>query len=198
MELTMITLFIAYIVFFTLHREKIDRYVITIMPAVAYFFVIMFKILFDYLEGIKYKLFKNINIDKIIVVLIISFMLISTFPFLEPKEQEDFVKDRKEMAKWIKGYDPDYQTKEIWGYRANMYSWYLKTPVTYVTNKMIVGPPDFNDGTKLNEALEKYNVDYYIDFNSKTNTSLKGYKKIKVIGKATLYGKIKHSFFSDY
>ncbi|MGL4669463.1 MAG: glycosyltransferase family 39 protein [Methanobacteriaceae archaeon] len=164
--LLMFAWFIIYLIFFTFSDVKVDRYFITAMPAIAYFFIFSIKFFLDKInkknqEGLSSK---NIIKNSIIPVLLISIFIFASFAHVSTIPTENILVDNPVyVSNWLMEYDPDYASKVIWVYSVRPYTWYLKKEVFGAYEKDLVN-------------LEKNNVYYYI---SNKNYNLTNYSIIK-------------------
>ena len=149
----MIMWFLIYFIFFTMDSIKVERYILTVMPAFTYFFILS-------LNEITEKFKKNKLVKYFPVILIGVFLLLS-FNFTETVGESIEKVDAKDVFDFLIEYDEDYKNKEIASV-ANRYAcWYLQKDLKPL------GKYDFNH-------LE--NVSYVVLNNE---TSLKKVNKVK-------------------
>ncbi len=190
--------FMVFFIFHSIHVIKVERYYVTMAPAVAYFLVWGLENISNNF-GLKFK--KDINLSYYVLsVLLIIIVLLSTasyfnHPSNQPTDERYAVQLFETSSNWLKGYDSSYQDKVIyadgyWPY----FSFYLKTNVRpmpvfknnnayfYELKGYIIGSEENN---KYNEELQKNNVSYY--FSIRNGLNLIDYNAIYRINFITLY-----------
>ncbi|HML05681.1 MAG TPA: glycosyltransferase family 39 protein [Methanobacterium sp.] len=193
MDLLFLSWFMVYFIFNSVFMVKVDRYFISMAPALSYFLMLG-------LSWTTAKIcikFKNINLTSVFLVLtLISIIFISTFSFLSSIPHENSNTNVVESSNWLKDYDPNYQHKIIYtDYFWPNYSWYLKMNVKAMPlltaeksyDKLEYYKPNNNENIAYNKELSKNNVDYY--FSIIPNLNLTSYQPIKRFGFITLYKK---------
>lgn len=173
----------------SLFELKVDRYFITMTPALAYFIILG-------LNQITGKLkvnYQSINLTAIILPFIIIIVALSSTSlylnntienqdnYMAPDfyENQILTANMDSAVEWLMNYDQSYQNKTI---RAELWPgfvWKLK--------KNMSEQPNFNTTDALNHELEKNNIDYYISLTP--NLNLKSYTTLKEFGNVTIYQK---------
>lgn len=197
-DLLMFSWFFSYMIFFSAHLTKVDRYFTTMAPAFAFFTTLALSFIINNLDKIKikYNIKKikiannkksNINMKKIKVNLktiiplaIIVILIISSFGYLTINKHDPLVHDERAAVKWLSSYDNNYQSKVIWAERGPIFTWYMKKEVNYVN--WLVKPQE------LSIDMIKNNVTYYISIHP--NVKIPNYLKIKSIGEVSIYERI--------
>lgn len=150
--LLMFSWFMIYLIFFSFSDVKVERYLITTMPAIAYFFVFSIKYFVSNFgkNDIKREGSKNILKNTMILILLIFLFVFTSFVHVATIPTGNILVDTPvKVSNWLMEYDSNYMSKNIWVYSVRPYTWYLKKGVTGVYEKDLVN-------------LEKYNVYYYI------------------------------------
>lgn len=201
-NLLILSWFMAFFIFHSIHLVKVERYYATMAPAFTYFLILGLDHISN-IFGIKIK--NNINLTYYVIsTFLIIIMLLSTISYFSqpynqsPEEISSYtIHVLQASSSWLMGHDPSYQNKVIyadiyWPY----FSLYLKTNVrpmpvfrdnkayNYELKNYIIGPEENN---MYNKELEKNNVDYY--FSRRNGLNLTGYTAICNISSITLYEK---------
>ena len=202
-DLVMLAWFMGYLIFFSAHLTKAERYFTAFAPGFVFFISYSLDTIVNNLDEIISKKLNikeksnpkaNINKDnknkvkislnnikrripKIIPILLIITLLLGTMNFLAMDKHDPLVDDEKDASLWIKENIPDYNSTSIWADRGPIYSWYLKTSVNYRN-------ADVNM-SEIGEYLDDKNASYYIA--SPWNNTVNGFSKIKTFGKVSIY-----------
>ena len=181
LDLMFFSWFGAYLIFQSILTIKVDRYFITMAPALAYFLILG---LSEFMDKIKPKI-RNSSLKSWGVYSIIGLIFLSSaaVTYIGHTPKKCFTVDIGDASNWIKGYDPSYKDKKIYSDYPPAASWYLKKGVNGAY------PRFFNNSEGFSKWLQKNNVDYYIDSLSEPKPNLKGYHIIKTVGTVTVYGK---------
>jgi hypothetical protein len=175
----------SYLIFHGILPFKVDRYFITMAPALVYFIILGFSEFMNLIEP-RIKSVKHTNFRTGVVYLIIALIFLSsaTATYVGHTPKKTFTVDIGYSSDWIKEYDHDYQNKIISSDYPNAVSWHLK--------KEILGgfPRFFNNQDDFAEFLQKNGVDYYIDSTSTPHPDLKGYHIIKSFGVVAIYERV--------
>lgn len=163
-ELMMLGWILSYLIFFSYLEIKVDRYIITLIPAFIYF------ILF-YLSKIQSKISIKENIIPIILIIL---FIGQGFAFAYTVEDTDEFRNHQIMADYVINNVEDYENQSIGVCNLRAYSWYLTK---------YLGAIDSSE-TSL---IESSGMDYYI---SDKQLNLTNYTEIKNIDNLYLYKKI--------
>jgi len=182
MDLMIFSWFGAYLIFQSTLGVKVDRYFITMAPALVYFILLG---LSEFMNIIRPEI-KNQNLKSWGIYLIIAllFLSTSTATYIGHTPKKCFTKDIESASNWLKVYDPNYSDKIITSDYPNSVSWYLKKEVRGAFPRFYESSDDFSN------ALQKKNADYYIDSLSEPKLYLKGYQIINRFGNVVIYRKI--------
>lgn len=171
-NLMMLTWFVVYLISFTYINIKVNRYILTLMPAFIYFFTLGLYYIEKQLD-FNFKIFKRqINTSQILAIILIVIFIFSAFNFTSTVTVDDNIKSPQIISEYLKHYDPDYQSKEIGVYNKRPFSWFLKMNLFGITKE--------NRNYLINS-----NITYYIA-NEKVN-NLTNYHLIKNEGNLYLY-----------
>ncbi len=183
MDLMFYSWFGAYLIFQSTLPLKVDRYFITMTPAVAYFIVLGLSESFCMVKS----RFKFINVRNGFICLVIALILLSnsTATFIGHTPKKTFTIDIDHSCQWIKDNDPYYKDKVICSDYPNAVNWYLKKDIR-------AGYPRLYDehNDKFEDYLKKIDAHYYIDATRKNHPEIKGYRIIKRFGVVAIYEKI--------
>lgn len=182
LDLMVFAWFGAYLIFQSLIDIKVDRYFITMAPALAYFLILGLSEFIDKIKPkIKIKHLKSGGIYVIIALVLLSF---STATYIDHTPKKCFTVDIGDASNWLKGHDANYKNELIYSDYPPAVSWYLDKGI-------YGGYPRFfgNNSQKFSDVLNKNNADYYIDSLSQPKLNITGYHIIKNINGITIYEK---------
>ncbi|WP_407392745.1 glycosyltransferase family 39 protein [Methanobrevibacter sp.] len=167
-NIAMVGLFLSYLIFFSAHLTKADRYFTSMAPGFIFIVTLSVEILLNRIKGIKFRRF---NLKYAIPIILMLLMLFSTVDYLDGYSNEDLVLNERQAADWI-------SDKEgiIFSDRGPIYTWYLQKEINYTSNA-------FN-GTILNSELINASADYYIGMEK---VNLTDYSPVKEFGQVTIY-----------
>ena len=169
-NIAMAGLFLSYLIFFSAHLTKADRYFTSMAPGFVFLVTLVVEILLNRIKGIKIKKF---NLKYIIPIFIMILMLFATVDYLDGYSDEGLVINERDAASWMVDKDGS-----IYSDRGPIYAWYLQKEVKYPTN--------YRDSYLLNQELVNNSVDYYIGMDK---VNLTNYVQIKEFGHVTVYQK---------
>lgn len=164
-NIAMAGLFLSYLIFFSAHLTKADRYFTAMAPGFIYLVTLSVEILLNRIKGFEIKKF---NLKYLIPIVLMMLMLSATMTFFDYYSNDSMVLDERAAADWI-------SDKEgvIFSDRGPIFTWYLQKEVGYANSI---------DNAKLDGLLINESVDYYI---SSENVNLTGYVPIKEFGDTT-------------
>ena len=182
LDVMMLLWFGAYFIFQSTLGVKVDRYFITMVPALAYFIILG---LSEFIEKIKPKL-RTKNIKSWGIYSLIALILLSSaaITYIGHTPKKTFTMDIGDASNWIKEHDPDYKNKVICSDYPPAVSWYLKKKVNGAFPRFYKNSDDFADD------LQNKSASYYVDSLSHPKPNLNGYQIIKNFGSVAVYKKI--------
>lgn len=198
-DLLFISWFMAFFIFQSAYVTKDHRYVIPMLPALAYFLT---RGLSWSVEELKVK-FKDINLTLLLLtILLVGPMFLSVasqIPSMEKVNEGNklFNQEAEAASNWLMNYDPDYKSKIIYADLWSYFGWFLKTDVdkmpTFINNQTVyAGAKDHNfteeDKISFNNKLEELKPDYYISVWPEMNFT--HYEPIHKVGIITIYQRI--------
>ncbi|BAW31304.1 MAG TPA: glycosyltransferase family 39 protein [Methanothermobacter sp.] len=162
-NLVMATWFLAFLYMHSFHAVKVDRYFITVLPAIAYSMSLGINEISNLLKWEHAK--PILSIFASLLLLSSAVYYISGMPLDYP-----IVDAEREAAAWLKEHDPHYHSRVIASDRGPAFSWYLKDYV--FTRRM-------NEKNKalFYKLFYELKPDYYIYWSS-NNPKIRGYKII--------------------
>ncbi|WP_321421571.1 glycosyltransferase family 39 protein [uncultured Methanobacterium sp.] len=177
--------FAAFLIFHSILPFKVDRYFITMAPAMIYFMILGLSEFIIFIHSIRPDI--NISSPKkcgiwIIVALILLFSATATYTGHAPKKT--FTLDIASASNWLTDYDPDYQHKNIRSDYPNAMGWYLKMDILGAYPRL------YNTTSEFNDYLKSNGVDYFIDSTSQNHPDLESYKIIKSFGVVVIYQRV--------
>lgn len=189
-DVMMFSWFFIYLVFFSTHPIKVDRYFSIFAPPFVFFIILSLEIIIKYIENSsrsRLKIAKKINhinqkckLTKIIPILFVLICLLTTTSYLTIDKHSSLVGDEKNMSVWIQENIRDYENQTIIATRSPIFTWYLKSEVPFISYETQLKEKD--------NILREYNASYYICIDDR---KIDNYKIIKNIGQVNLYKKIK-------
>ncbi len=171
LDLAIIIWFLTYFISHSFLSVKVDRYFVTMIPAMVYLIVLGLSSTGNILARLSGKL-NHRNIISGVLVLLMAVMLFSSsiYPYQNnvPYPIYGYL---EEGGTWMADYDPDYADKIIFSNQWPAFSWYLKTSVQRGF------PSDFKTSDEFAQMLKKSNATYYIGvYNG--YMQLNGYKRV--------------------
>jgi len=171
--------FAAFFIFHSVLLLKVDRYFITMIPALTYFIILAFSVI---IEKYKYN-FKQIKLRSWGLYFIIGLIFISSS--IAVHTGHSFIHGSgytiQGTCNWIEKYDPNYRNEIIYSDYDPAYTWGLKKEV-------IIGVPRLYVSTlAFSYYLTSNNADYYIDSFSEPKLNIPGYHIIKNISTTSVY-----------
>jgi hypothetical protein len=188
----------------------VDRYALTLTPAIAYFIVLAIYMIYKHIDNSKYefskskfsfkifnisktsKLFKKSKLSKMIlpISLIIILIIFTTFGFsnnpttFDNQKHDDILyasTNEKIMANFLINHDDNYSAKVIWADRGGDFSFFLRMNIPSVDG--------ISNQTNFTEIMLDSNVSYFIA-NGKKDNIKEDYLIINNIGNVYLYERI--------
>jgi 4-amino-4-deoxy-L-arabinose transferase-like glycosyltransferase len=148
-NLTMLLWFLTNLIVYSYISIKVNRYILTLMPAFVYFFILGLY----YIEkqwNYDLNIFKHkINTSQIIAIILLIIFIFSAFNFTSTVVIDKNIKAPEIISESLKHYDPNYQTKQVGVYNKRPFTWFLK--------KDLFGIDKYNRG-----YLKNSNITYYI------------------------------------
>jgi hypothetical protein len=155
-DLVILIWLFTYLISHSFLTIKVDRYFVTMIPAIVYLIVLGL----SNTGNILATLSKKVNQKKIISGALILVLALTLFASnLQPYEDKVPYKVYgflEEGAKVMKAYDPEYKEKLIFSDQWPALSWYLKTQVQRGY------PQDFKTSAEFSQMLKNSNATYYI------------------------------------
>lgn len=178
-DLAMLAWFMGYMIFFSAHLTKAERYFTAFAPGFVFFISYSLDTIVNILK--ETPLFNSnalkTNLPKMVGILFIILLLASTANFLTMDKHDSLTDNEKDASMWIKENIPNYNETSIWADRGPIYAWYLKSSVEYRTENVNM--------SEIGEYLEDRNASYYIA--SPWNSEVNGFTKMKTFGNVTIY-----------
>ncbi len=187
-DFAMISWFLIYLVFFSSHLIKADRYFTALVP--GFVFILVYSI-----ERVAYLLRNNnskFNISKEkaakgFLAMLLILLLAASIGYLTIDRHDPLVDNEIETAKWIES-NIDYENMTIYADRGPIYTWYLSSEVDYCPSSVNI--------SELGDYLNEHNASYYIMTPLEDNVnydyfqnkdSIEGFTKIKTFGEVKVY-----------
>lgn len=168
--------FAAFFIFHSIIPLKVDRYFITMSPAMAYFILLGLSTVIE-----KYK--NRINFRTTTMYLLVGVLLVSvtaaTHVGHTPALGYGF--QIQSSCNWLEEYDPHYQDKVIFSDYDPAVTWCLKKEVKFGVPNLYPNPDAFSRFLKDHQAY------YYIDTLSKSKWDIPGYHVISKMNGIYIY-----------
>ena len=160
LTVTMTGLFLSYLIFFSAHLVKADRYFTSMAPG----FIFIMTLSSEYLN-------EKINYKNLILIFMMILMIFTAVNCITSIQDNSLAIDEKNASAWLKNSDVVIASN-----RAPSYTWYLQKEVLSVN--------DLSNSTLVNKNLIDANVSYYL---TDENLNLTNYKIVREIGSVNLY-----------
>lgn len=187
-DFAMISWFLIYLIFFSSHLIKADRYFTALVPGFILILVYSFEIVACLIRNnnLKFKISKEKAARGFLAITLIL-LLAASIGYLTIDRHDTLVDNEIETAQWIEN-NIDYENMTIYADRGPIYTWYLASEVDYCPSSVNISEL----GGYLNENNARYyiltpledNVNY--DYFQK-NDSIEGFTKIKTFGEVKVY-----------
>jgi hypothetical protein len=176
-----LSFFAAFFIFHSVILLKVDRYFITMIPALTYFIILALSVI---IEKYKYN-FKQVKLRTWGLYAIVGLIFISSS--MAVHTGHSFIHGSgytiQGTCNWLEKYDPNYKNENIYSDYDPAFTWGLKKEVIIGVPSLYVSPLAFSN------YLIGNNADYYIDSFSKPKLNIPGYHIIKNISTVTVYQK---------
>ena len=163
-NVTMLAFFLSYLVFFSAHLTKADRYFTSMAPGFIFVMTLALEVSLNKIRGF--------NLKYLIPIIMILLMLFSTAYYISSYSDDNLAVCEKNTAKWIEDKDGI-----IFSDRGPIYTWLLQKEIPY--------PGNMTNATLLDQELLDANATYYIAMDPVNLTS---YEPVKEFGQVTVYG----------
>ena len=170
LNIVMAGFFLSYLVFFSAHLTKVDRYFTSMAPGFIFLLTMSVETLVEKIKGFK---FRNVNLKYAIPIFMMVLMLFASAHFIISIHDDPLAVNEKNAANWI-GNDDGVILSD----RGPTYTWLLQKEVSY--------PKFISDSDLLDEELRNDSAKYYIGINS---INLTTYSPIKEFGSVKIYGR---------
>ncbi|MEG3225445.1 MAG: hypothetical protein BME94_08045 [Methanobacteriales archaeon Met13] len=179
MDFMFLSWFLSYLIFHSILPIKVDRYFITMAPALAYFLLLG---LSELLGGLKLKK-PSLNSKWIYLAISIVLLISTAATFAGHTPKKVFVLYIEDAGDWIVQQDPQYMDKVIFSDYSSALSWYLKKEVKGGFPRFFKTPSEFA------QFLKSQKADYYVDSLGDPKPDLPGYHPVKTFQMVTIYQK---------
>ncbi|WP_394700813.1 glycosyltransferase family 39 protein [uncultured Methanobacterium sp.] len=182
MDLFFMLWFFTFFIMHSVTTLKVDRYLITIAPALAYFIFLGLSVL---IEKYKYKIKKeSLRSWGLYLIIGMIFLTSTAVTFAGHTPNTCLIKYIEPTAQWLEEYDPQYQDKIIFSDYSPAMSWSLNTTVFTGVLR------DYSDENEFSSMLINSGAEYYIDVLSETKPTLNGFRVIKETDLIRVYQRI--------
>ncbi len=170
--------FAVFFIFHSVILLKVDRYFITMIPALTYFIILALMVI----EKYKYN-FKQVKLRTWGLYAIVGLIFISSS--IAVHTGHSFIHGSgytiQGTCNWLEKYDPNYKNENIYSDYDPAFTWGFKKEVIIGVPSLYVSPVAFSN------YLIGNNADYYIDSFSNPKLNIPGYHIIKNISTVTVY-----------
>ncbi|NYT18341.1 MAG: glycosyltransferase family 39 protein [Methanobacteriales archaeon] len=180
LDLLFLAWFLSYLIFHSLLPIKVDRYFITMAPALVYFLILGWSELLATLSTWK----PGLNSRWIYLALALVLLGSTTITYAGHTPQKVFVVYLEDAGNWITQQDPQYRDQVLASDYSSALSWYLKKDVKGAFPRLYRTPQDFA------VYLQSQDVDYYVDSLSNPKPDLPGYQPVANFRMVTVYRRI--------
>ncbi|HEY0196445.1 MAG TPA: glycosyltransferase family 39 protein, partial [Methanobacterium sp.] len=178
-DLLFLSWFAAFFIFHSIILIKVDRYFITMSPALAYFIILgLSTVIEKYKSSLSFKKIKSQHIYLIIGII----LLISTAAVhIGHSPKHGYGYHIQNASDWLTQYDPNYQDKKIYSDYDPAVTWSLKKDVKFGVPRLHQTPEYFG------RFLLDHEADYYIDTLTDPKWEIPGFRVIKKMGSIWIY-----------
>lgn len=169
-NIVMAGFFLSFLVFFSAHLTKVDRYFTSMAPGFIFLLTISVETLVRKLKGFK---FGRINLKYAIPIFMMLLMLFASIHYISQIDNDMLAIEEKNVADWIADEDGIISSD-----RGPIYTWHLQKEVQYAICTY--------DNVLLDEELRNASAEYYITI---APVNLTSYSPIKEFGSVTIYGR---------
>lgn len=166
-NIAMAGFFLAFLIFFTAHLTKADRYFTSMAPGFIFLVVLSVEILLDRIKNVRFK-----RLKYMIPVGMMILMLFVAGGYVLGIQDDSLAVDEKNTADWLNDNEGI-----VFSDRGPAFTWYLQKEVQYAKN--------IGNNTLLNQELLDKNVTYYI---SGSKLNLTDYAPVEEFGSVKVYG----------
>jgi 4-amino-4-deoxy-L-arabinose transferase-like glycosyltransferase len=174
--------FLSYLIFHSILPIKVDRYFITMAPAVAYFLVLGLSELLTTLSTHTKK--PSLQSKWVYLALVLVLLSSATATYTGHTPKKVFVLYLEDASEWIIEQDPQYQDKIISSDYSSAMSWYLRKDVKGAFPRLYQTPEEFS------RVLQSQNADYYVDSLSNPQPDIPGYRQVQTFQMVTIYRRV--------
>lgn len=180
--------FMAFFIFHSTFQLKVDRYFITMTPALTYFIILGLGVFINGFINNMEKFKLKINHESLKswgLFLIVGVLLLSctTATHIGHSDKRGYVYYMNIACEELISHDPNYQDKIIYSDYDPALTWLLKKEVK-IRVPRISGSPEV-----LSKDLQDGNADYYIDALTDPKWEIPGYHRIKGADEIAIYEK---------
>lgn len=181
MDFLFLSWFAVFFIFHSIIPLKVDRYFITMSPALVYFLILG---LSTVIERYKSKItFRRFKVEHLYLIVCIVLILSTLAVHIGHTPRHGYGYQIQLASDWLKEYDPDYQNKVIYSDYDPALSWTLKKEVKFAVPRLYVGPDSFSRFLMDNKA------DYYIDALTDPKWNIPGFHIIRNSSGIAIYQK---------
>jgi len=182
MDLLFLLWFFTFFIMHSVTPVKVDRYIITVTPAMAYFTFLGLSVLIErYKSRIKRDSLRSWGLYLMVGLV---FLTSTSVTFAGHTPNTCLIKYVEPSAHWLEDYDPQYQDKIIFSDYSPAVSWSMKKMVFTGVLR------DYTNVGEFSSMLINSNAEYYIDVLSESKPHLQGYQAVNKTDLITVYQRI--------
>jgi len=173
--------FVAFFIFHSVIILKVDRYFITMIPALTYFTLLAFSVIIE-----KYKVkFKQESLRTWGLYVIVGLIFITSATAVHTGHSfiHGYGYSVQSASDWLEEYDPNYENERIYSNYDPAFTWALKKEVIFGV------PSEYNNSTTFSQYLTNNSADYYLDVYTEPKIDIPGYHIIKNVSTIAIYQK---------
>jgi 4-amino-4-deoxy-L-arabinose transferase-like glycosyltransferase len=179
MDLLFMLWFFTFFIMHSITPVKVDRYLITVAPALAYFIFLGLSVIIErYNSKINGESLRSWGLYAAVGLV---FLTSTTVTFAGHTPNTCLIKYVEPTTQWLEEYDPQYQDKIIFSDYSPAVSWSMKKMVTTTVLS------DYNNTDEFSSMLINSNAEYYIDVFSDPKPTLNGYRVINKTDLIAIY-----------
>lgn len=171
--------FAAFFIFHSIIPLKVDRYFLTMSPALAYFIILG---LTTVLEKYRSRLsFKSLKVEHIYLIVALLLLVSTAAVHVGHTPRHGYGYQIQVASDWLTEYDPSYQNRAIYSDYDPAVTWSLKKEVKFAVPRLYVNSDSFS------RYLMDNNADYYVDALTDPKWDIAGYHIVRNMSGIAIY-----------
>ena len=173
--------FLVFFIFHSVILLKVDRYFITMIPALTYFTILALSIIIE-----KYKVqFKQESLKTWGLYVIVGLIFISSATAVHTGHSfiHGYEYTVQSASDYLEVYDPNYKNEKIYSNYDPAFTWTLKKNVIFAE------PSQYSNSNTFSQYLLNNSANYYLDVYTEPKIDIPGYHVLKNVSNIAIYQK---------